>query len=311
MPSARVLPSSTTSSTRAPGREEDAVLRDLRAAKLTALHIVSWSRPGFFRATLERPNAEGPALAMMMLAVDQHPIAFRRPYAFAHLARVLGMRVVPPTVVRHVSTDELGALLAEDADARAYMSAHAAIQNDGTIDALMVAPSRGDARTAWRVVTRRELVLEEAPEIRAWSNALASIEPVPGENKALLHDYVEALVLDYLACNVMRRSVQLDDAANELVLTENDGAFPTKNFAHAEAHMLDRLKPTVRFPRALRDALTAFHRDRAREIFMSGSFESWILSPRHLMLVDERRLAVLSLIASRIEEYGENAVLSL
>jgi hypothetical protein len=222
------------------------------------------------------------------------------------------MHIVPPTVVRAITTDELGSFFANDADVRGYMSAHAAIQNDGTIDALVMAPSPGDASTAWNVVARHDIVLDEALEARAWARAVASIEPVPGENKSLLRDYVEALVLDYLSGNIMRRSLVIDDAGTELLAIENDTAFsPSKNFANAEAELLERLKPVVRFPRSLFDALTKFDRVRTRAIFLPHSFDTWLLSPRTLMLLDERRSTLMTLIASRITEYGEAAVLSL
>lgn len=247
----------------------------------------------------------------MMLALDQHPVVHRKAWGFALLAKALGMRVVPPTVVRRVSTGELGELLANDAEARAYMSAHASVLNDGTIDALVMAPSRGSGQTAWRTISRREIIFTELLEARAWERAVASIEPLPNENKALLRDYVEVLALDYLACNVMRRGVLLDEGDSELLLVDNEGAFPPKNFAHAEAQLLERLKPIVRFPRGMLDALMRFDRERARETFMAGTFDAWILSPRTLMLLDERRLALLSLIAARVEEYGRDVVLSL
>lgn len=247
----------------------------------------------------------------MTLALDQHPIVYRKALGFALLGKALGMRVVPPVVLRRVTTDELGTLLANDAQARAYMSMHAAIQNDGTIAALMMAPTNGDMSTAWRQTSRREIIFTELLAARAWEKAVASIEPLPEENKALLHDYVEVLVLDYLACNVMRRGVLFDEGASELLLVDNEGAFPPKNFAHAEAQLLERIKPIVRFPRHIRDALATFDRQRAKETFMAGSFDAWILSPRMLMLIDERRLALLTLITARIGEYGDDAVLSL
>lgn len=312
IPVAAVFPSSTPSAaTNTPPVAQDLVLRQLRTAPIATLSVASWSHPGVFNATLQRSASETPVHVTMSLALDQHPVAHRRPLAFAEMARALGMSVVPPTTLRHVSTDELGALFAQDVDVRGYLTAHAIIQNDGTIDALMTAPSRGDGSQAWRLISRREIVLEEAPEVRGWAQALASTEPAPGENTSLLRDYVDALVLDYLAGNIKRRSVLLDEAGTELMLTENDGAFPIKIVPHAEAHLLDRLKPVVRFPRALRDVLTKFDRRRAQEVLMPGTFETWLLSPRTLMLIDERRLSLLSLIASRIEEYGERAVLSL
>lgn len=249
--------------------------------------------------------------ATLVLALDQQPIAHRRPLAFARLAQALGMHVVPPTVLRRVSTGELGAFFSSEPNVQAYLSAHAAIQNDGTVDALVTAPSRGNGPNAWRVVSRREIVLDEAQEARAWALAVASIEAAPGENTALLRDYVEALVLDYLAGNIMRRSVLLDEATSELMLAENDGAFPRKIIPSGEARLLDRLKPVVRFPRSIRDILTKFDRARAREVFMVGAFDTWLLSPRTLMLIEERRSTLLTLIESRIIAYGEQAVLSL
>jgi hypothetical protein len=272
---------------------------------------VSWSKPGIFQATLDRPNSDRPVQATVALAFDQHPIAHRRPLAFARLAQALGMHVVPPTVLRRVSTSELGTLFSNEPDVRAYLSAHAAIQNDGTIDALVTAPSRGDDAKAWRLLSRRDIVLDEAQEVRAWAQSVASAEASPGENAALLRDYIEALVLDYLAGNVKRRSVLLDDGTSELMLVENDGAFPTKIVPSAEARLLDRLKPVVRFPRSIRDILKQFDRARAREVFMPGSFDTWLLSPRTLMLIEERRSTLLTLIESRIAAYGEQTVLSL
>lgn len=315
VPSATVFPSSTASTKAAslsPSDDEDDVLRQLRTAPISALTIVSWSRPGVFVATLDRSPAPGSVQVSLSLAVDQHPITHRRPLAFARLARALGMHVVPPTIVRRISTGELGSLFGSDGDVRSYMSAHAAIQNDGTIDALIIAPSRGDASTAWKMIPRHDVVLDEVIEARAWAHAVASIEPVPNENKSLLRDYVEALVLDYLSGNIMRRTFVLDDARTELLAVDNDTAFsPSKNFANAEAELLERLKPIVRFPRSLLDALTKLDRVRAREVFLAGTFDTWLLSPRTLMLLDERRSTLMTLVASRITEYGEAAVLSL
>jgi len=308
MPTTTVFLGGTTSP---PNPTRDAVHVELETAPIQALKIVSWSKPGLFEATLDRPHSDVPAHVTLMLALDQHPTAHRRPLAFALLARELGTHIVPATVVRRVSTGELGAVFADVADVRAYLTAHAAVQNDGTVDALMVAPSRGDATRAWNVIARRDIVLDEAPEARAWARWAASSEPLADENANLLREYVEALVLDYLACNIMRRSVLLDESASELMLAESHGAFPPKISPGAEAHLLDRLRPVVRFPRRIRDALAKLDRSRAREVFMPGAFETWLVAPRTLAALDERRIALLTLIESRIAEYGERAVLSL
>jgi hypothetical protein len=305
-----VFPSSTASAAKAPLPDEDPAHRQLRTAPITTLEIVSWSRPGAFHATIDRPNSEGPAHVTLTLALAQNPVAYRRPLAYARLSRALGMRLVPATVVRRVSTGELGAFFENAPDVRTYLSVHAAVLNDGTVDALLVAPSRGDAPRAWNLISRRDIVLDEAPEARAWARWAASAEPLPDENAAVLRDYVEALVLDYLAINT-RRNVLLDEATSELMLVENDGAFPPKFTPQTEAHLLERLKPVVRFPRRMREVLTKFDRDAARSVFMPGTFETWLITPRTLMLLDERRMSLLTLIEARIAEYGEHIVLSL
>ncbi len=276
-----------------------------------ALEVSSWSRPGFFRATVERPRAEGSVEVPMMLALQQQPTALRKPLAVTRLAWALGLHVVPATIVRQVSTAELGAAAATDAQLVAYLSTQAAIQNDGTIDALVMAPSCGDAATAWQTITRRDVDFDKAAEPRSWARAAASLEPLPGENTKLLRDYVEVLVLDYLAENGSHRGVLVDDATSTMMITEIDGAFPSKHFPHIENRLLEALKPVLRFPRGLRAALTQFDRARAREVFLSGTFDTWILSPRTLILIDERRLSLLTLLEARIAEYGEQAVLTL
>jgi len=224
------------------------------------------------------------------------------------------MHVVPATVVRSVSTEELGAAFADEPDVQAYLTAHAAMQNDGTVAAVVMAPSSGDESSAWKELSRREMELEEMVEARAWAASATSVEPLPNENKTLVRDYVEALVLDYLSGNVMRRSVLFDETTSTLLLADNDGAFPWKsayNVSRGEARLLDRLKPILRFPRTLRDALLRFDRTRMGEIFTAGAFESWLLPPRTLVILDERRATLLTLIQARVDAYGEQAVLSL
>jgi hypothetical protein len=250
----------------------------------------------------------------MNLALEQSPIAHRRSLALARLARRLEMHVVPATIVRRVSTGELGEAFADEPDVQSYLAAHAAIQNDGTVDAVLMAPSGGDESSAWKELSRREMELEEMVEARAWSASAMSTEPLPNENKTLVRDYVETLVLDYLSGNVMRRSVLFDETTSTLLLADNDGAFPWKsayNVSRGEARLLDRLKPIVRFPRTLRDALLRFDRALMRETFTAGAFDSWLLPPRTLVVLDERRATLLTLIQARVDAYGEQAVLSL
>ena len=287
------------------------VRRELALAPITSASIVGWNRPGVLRVTLAPRGSAETLSATVSLALDQNPIAHRRPLAFERLARELGMRVVPATVLRRIGAGELGALFASSPDLRGWFGAHAAVQNDGTVDALVTAPARGEEASAWLAPKGHDVTLEGSFEVKTWARWTASAAPVPGENAALARDYVETLVLDYLAGNVLRRVVFLDDTSGAIHLTANDSAFPSKVDPRAQDLLLVRLRPVARFPRGLRDALVRLDRARARALLAPGPFEGWLVSPRTLIDLDERRASVLTLIEARIAEHGEAAVLSL
>jgi len=289
----------------------DPVHRELAHGALTSAAIVGWNRPGVLTATLERRDPKGTATVTLALAVDQHPVAFRGPLAFEKLAREMGTRVVPAVVLRRIGTNELGALFAAQKDLRDYFALHAVVQNDGTIDALLMAPSRGDGAEAWAPLGGRDVTIDGSLEGKTWAQKVASIDPLPEEPPGLLRDYVETLVLDYLSGNVLRRSVHYDEARGALHLTSNEAAFPQKVDPRALDKLLSRLRPVMRFPRGLRDALVRLDRTRARALFADGPFASWLVSPRTLIDLDERRQSLLTLLDARIAEHGPARVLSL
>ncbi|TKD13181.1 hypothetical protein [Polyangium fumosum] len=291
--------------------EADPVRRELLHAPIKSVALVGWSRPGMFGVTLERRDPPRLAPALLLLALAEHPVAYRGSLAFERLARALGMRVVPAAVLRRIGTGELGALFAGQRDLRDYLSLHAAVQNDGTVDALMFAPGRGDGPGAWASPAGHNVTLDHSLEAETWARWAASPDPLPGERTALLADYVETLVLDYLTGHVLRRAVHFDDVAGAIHLTDNAAAFPSKVDPRALDVLLSRLRPVARFPRGLQQALLALDRDHARDLLASGPFETWLVSPRTLVDLDERRKSLLTLISARVAERGEPAVLSL
>ncbi|MRG94818.1 hypothetical protein [Polyangium spumosum] len=294
-----------------PASAADPLRRELLRAPITSASIVGWHRPGLFRVTIERRDPPGSAPALLFLSLAENPVVWRRSLAFERLAWALGARVVPAAVLRRIGTGELGALFAGQKDLRDYLARHAVVQNDGTVDALMFAPGRGEGAEAWRVPAGRDVTLEHSLEAETWARWAASPEPLLGENSALLADYVETLVLDYLSGNVLRRGLHLDPAGSAIHLTDNRSAFPAKVEPRALDVLLARLRPVARFPRGLERALLALDRERARALFVSGPFETWLLPPRTLVDLDERRKSLLTLIAARIAERGDAAVLCL
>ena len=204
-----------------PAADARAVEHQLQTARLAA--ATPTTRRGKGAAFLVRLEPEGgPLAAVMLLAPRAAPSSHRRALAYARLATALGFDVVAPVSARHVGVGELGALT--PATSHAVLERTVAIQNDGTIDALMeAAPPAGS----------RPLAIDGAPEARAWQRWAASPTPTPGEERASLRGWVELLVLDWLAGNAARRAAWLDTRSGRLVAYDNAAAFPQRYDARA------------------------------------------------------------------------------
>lgn len=305
-----------------PSMSDDDLERDLERAAIEAIKPRGEPEEGLFDATITRPGRSSREPAELSIALIEDPYAYRRPLAFYRLAKALGASVVPVSVARRVSAGELAARITEDPSLAAFLpflQAHASIQNDGTVDAILrapeatVTPGAPGGPSVLRRLGRdaRELAVNGAPEMEMWASWALSSSPAPAERTTLLCGYVEMLVLDYLAANSLRRSATLDDASGSLWLVDNASAFPRSWDAQAETLLLARLRDVRRFPKGLRDKLARFDRTAAAAALAPGGFDTWLVSPRTLVTLDERRASVLTLIEARIAESSEAATLSL
>jgi hypothetical protein len=288
---------------------EDPVAIELKRARM--LSITPLGRVGVFAAALAVPPPKSQAQVELTLDVTTSPATHRRSLAFYRLARALGMHSVPAVAIRRITAGELTDLLEVNRELLAVMRGLIVLQNDGTVDALLAAPSPGEPEAAWQRPLAREIAVNSSYDVDHWMRWAASPVPFPGESPPLLRDFVELLVLDYLSANVLRRTILVDDVAQRLILADNTTAFPPRAEADALVRLLERLRQVARYPRTLRDELLKFDRRRMEALFMPGQFESWILTPRNLMDLEERRATLLSLLDARITERGAEAVLSL
>ncbi|WP_437634487.1 hypothetical protein [Sorangium sp. So ce854] len=289
--------------------------RDLQRAPLRALRLTGKPADGRFEATLALGAADdgaSPREIKVKLAPAQkkNPLAFRRPVAFYRLARALGARVVPAAAARRIGIGELASLIGRDPAARKLLRRFA-VMNDGTVDALVLAPAPGPPGPRWVAPRRRSIRFDEAPELDVWARWARSPSPARGERTPILRDYLEVLALDYLAGNGLRREIVLDAGAGSLSLEANATAFPLHVRARELDRQLERLVEAARFPRALRDALARFGPEQAIAALRPGGFEEELVPPRALVELEERRQALLSLIAAKVADRGEDAVLSL
>ncbi|WP_437622245.1 hypothetical protein [Sorangium sp. So ce1151] len=289
--------------------------RALQRSPLRALRLTGKPTDGRFEATLALGAAEdgaAPREVRVKLAPAQKksPLAFRRPLAFYHLARALGAHVVPAAAARRIGIGELASLIGREPAARKLLR-RLAVMNDGTVDALVLAPAPGPPGPRWIAPRRQSIRFDDAPELDVWARWARSPSPARGERAPILRDYLEVLALDYLAGNGLRKEIVIDVGAGALSVEANASAFPLHVKAHELDRQLDRLVEAARFPRALRDALARFGPGEAAAVLRPGGIEEELVPPRALIELEERRQALLSLIEARIADRGEDAVLSL
>ncbi len=237
---------------------------------------------------------------IVTLATKGNPRPYRRPLAFYRLARALGYDQVANTELRRIPTGRLTRLLESHPTERQVLTARATVANDGTIAALLV-----------RRVDGVEARVADDSRLTRWAELAATPDPIPPQDVSYVGDYVRLLVLDYLAANVQRRGWIIDERGAALVAMDNRTAFPGYVSPESLDISLDRLERVVRFPAKLKATLTALDRESVIRQLDRGRFEDRLLGPRQLTDLAERRATLLTLLESRLLQYGEQTVLSL
>jgi hypothetical protein len=292
---------------------DDPVARELLDARIVTLTPMSDAHApeGTLAASLEGASSASRHVAALSFATDSTALAYRRPLAFYRLAAALGAHVVPAAAARRISVGELGALLEADPKVLGRVRREARVQNDGTVDALLTAPLPSCLATPWERPRALSIDPVASAEVHAWERWASSPAPSPDERPRLLRDFVEALVLDYLAAVEVRPALLFLPDEGALVLDENRGAFSQHPDPEVIAKLLRRLRAVARFPRGLRDALVQLDRPRAAAILAPAGFDTWLVPPRSLLELDERRASLLTLLEAQIEARGAESVLCL
>ena len=237
---------------------------------------------------------------VVTLATKGNPRPYRRPLAFYRLAQALGYDQVPITEPRRLGTGKVSQLLRSHPGARQTLTGRATVTNDGTIAALLVGHVPGvDADLA------------DDQRLLRWAKLAASIDPLSPADASYVGDFVRVLVLDYLAANVQRRTLVIDERARRIRAVDNRTAFPGYVAPEALDIPLGRLELVVRFPRDLKTRLRGLDRGAVEQQLVRGRFEDRLLGPRQLTDFAERRATLSTLLESRLLQYGEKVVLSL
>ena len=191
------------------------------------------------------------------------------------------------------------------------------MRNDGTVVTLWMALAPDAPGSPWSPPSGAPLDPYDGGEPARWTRVGSRrSEREANEVPTLARDWLEMIALDYLAATSHRRSVFVvrdGDAGGRaigLVLFDNVNAFSPARARTASSALLKRLTSAERFPRALRAGLIALTPARAAELFAPREFDSWLLPPRALVELEERRAALLSLIEAKIAGRDEATVLT-
>ena len=268
---------------------------DLNTDPISTLAPLTDEWGGSYRAT----TVGGQDYAVL-LATRHQARPERGALAAYRLARVLGFSSVPLTARMDVPIGTLGQWLSGDEAAHQALGQKALVSNDGTVRILLQRQCSGRAVTA-----------TEGPDVERWARLAASTEPIDAANAPLVRGYVEMVVLDYLAGNVARRTLQLDETSRRICLLDQRDAFPGFLAPQAWQVLLERVRPIVRFPRGLAEALERLDRIRAEAELRAGRFNDWLVGPRDIADLTERRTTLLTLVHARIDQVGPDVAESL
>jgi len=224
----------------------------------------------------------------------------RRPLGYYRIAQALGLHSVLQAESRLLGVGELAELLRAEPVTLESVRQKAIVSNDGRVRALWQEQCSG-----------RELLATEAPEIQQWAKLGASHDPIDAATSALVRGYVEMVVLDFLTGNVARRSLWLDAQARSVCLGGEQGAFPGFLAPKTVDFLFEPVRPLVRFPRGLDEALRRLDRAQAQALLQNGGFEQWLVGPRDITDLLERKATLQTLLEARVSKAGRDATFSL
>jgi hypothetical protein len=216
------------------------------------------------------------------------PRPIERALAATRVAEALGLDRVTSAQGVLVPVETLGALLAEPPAESDPLHEQLSVGNDGTVRALVERPCPG-----------RPLDVASHPLVAEWAKLATSPATLSEANRGAVDAYVQLVVLDFLTANLERRALYYDEHAATGCLDDHRGAFPGYVAPIAIDSLLDRLRPIRHFPRGLARALERLDRPAVDAILRPRPFSSWLVTPRDVTDLLERRATLRTLLHAR------------
>jgi hypothetical protein len=280
--------------------DEPAILEPLQRAPVTALRSIG-NTSTVFKVTL--PGEIDAAYKVVTVKRPRGPHAEVAAY---RLARLLGMRNVPPAIARRLPVSLIREQMQGEQAARwPELEATLTPEPNGRVLGAMV---------YW--VDKLEGLGLETPEGQTKLAAWLSIDgELPSEQRELAAQVSSMIAFDYLVGNWDRWSggnVKGDATGKVLYVRDNDAAFAARLSEPLLRRMLEPLLRTQRFSRSFYLALRSLTRESLRaELAQDPGFAPGeLLDDARIEGLFDRRETVLSHILASIELHGEVQVLA-
>lgn len=227
---------------------------------------------------------------------------YRGEIAAYRLGRALGLRNVPPAIVRTFDASALKAAIAKNAKALSLYDDEV-VAHAGYVRGALI---------PW-IANLEFLPIETDPWRAKWTKWLAADQEMPTTDKDLAAQISTLVVFDTITGNWDRWSganVGIDRATNTLLFVDNDGAFFEPAPAAPLAAQLALLAKIDRYSKRFVNAVRLMDAITLADAIGEESPGAPLLGAKTLASVDERRRKVLQIIDAKIEKLGEPKVLA-
>ncbi len=225
---------------------------------------------------------------------------YRGEVAAYRLSRALGLRNVPPAIVRTFDTTTLKAAASKNSKALSLYDDEVVAHAGYVRGALM----------PW-IANLEFLPIETDPWRVKWTKWLAADQESPVADKDLAAQISTLVVFDTITGNWDRWSganVGIDKTTNTLLFVDNDGAFFEPAPAAPLAAQLALLAKIDRYSKKFIAAVRALEPIPLSDAIGEEAQGTPLLGPKTLASADERRRRALTIIDEKIAKLGEAKV---
>jgi hypothetical protein len=292
-PDARPLTVSSNSLGTFLGVEDEMLLERMRAQTLTKAKLNHGGSSVSFRLEF----ADGSRAAFKPEQIHPQSVP-RKEVAAYRIARLLGLRSVPPATMRRFTKDELLKSLGDESEVqKKRVEAEAIFDEQGS--------TRGEM-SFW-IPDIAESFLDDAAYQKLWFDWMKVGNAIPKEREHIMSQLSTLLLFDLLTNNADRFSggnLKMSPDGQMLYYMDNTFGFQVEPRGHIKCRQA--IGKIQKFSRSFVSALRSLS---GEQLATAVSHEENILSPAEIEAVMARRSLALSYVDELAQKYGEKNVL--